>query len=74
VYGYRTGLKLYLAAILDTAGGCWSELSCVPSESLVVESYTKQYTLVHGNQIVHGDLTGVGFITTRNIWLNSTNC
>jgi hypothetical protein len=37
-------------------------------------SYTKDYTLVHEEKnIVHGDLTLVGLVSTYNIWLNSTN-
>jgi hypothetical protein len=37
-------------------------------------SYAKDYTLVHEEKsIVHGDLTGVGLVSTYNIWLNSTN-
>jgi hypothetical protein len=36
--------------------------------------YTKDYTPVHEEKnIVHGDLEGVGLVSTYSIWLNSMN-
>src|SRR5882757_6188719 len=40
---------------------------------VVITLCTQNYTLVHRKDIVHGDLTGVGFMSRCCIWLNSTN-
>src|SRR5882757_1597175 len=40
---------------------------------VVITLCTKNYTLVHGEDVVHGDLTAVGFMSRCCIWLNSTN-
>jgi len=69
---YRIGLPL--TAISGTAGGSWCFLSCVRSlMNAAISSYTNDYILVHGKDIVHGDLSGVGLIFTCSIW-NSMNC
>jgi hypothetical protein len=34
-------------------------------------SHAKECTIVHGKDIVHGDLAGVGVISGCNIWLNA---
>ena len=68
---YRIGP---LTAISDTAGGSWCFLLCVQSSmGAGISSYTNDCILVHGKEIVHGDLTGVGLIFIYSI-RNSMNC
>jgi hypothetical protein len=38
-----------------------------------MSSYTQTCTLVHGEDIVHGDLTGVGLISKHSQYLAESN-
>ena len=59
-------LSLYTyQRISDTGGGFWPLLSCASSAAMT--PYTKDYTLVQSKGIVHGNMSGVGLVSTNNI-------